>query len=81
MGAVISLIDPGIVVVGGGIGARPGVAETIGRLTATLVPTACRVVASALGDRAGVIGALAYAREQAKLRLIDGRDRRRGAVA
>jgi predicted NBD/HSP70 family sugar kinase len=81
VGAVISLIDPGIVVVGGGIGARPGVAETIGRLTATLVPTACRVVASALGDRAGVIGALAYAREQAKLRLIDGRDRRRGAVA
>jgi hypothetical protein len=39
------------------------------------------VVASALGDRAGVIGALAYAREQAKLRLIEGRDRSRGAVA
>jgi glucokinase len=81
VGAVISLIDPGIVVIGGGIGARPGVAETIGGLTATLVPTACRVVASALGDRAGVIGALAYAREQAKLRLIEGRDRSRGAVA
>jgi glucokinase len=81
VGAVISLIDPGIVVIGGGIGARPGVAETIGRLTANLVPTSCQVVASALGDRAGVIGALAYAREQAKLRLIEGRDRSRGAVA
>jgi glucokinase len=82
VGAVIALLDPGIVVMGGGIGARPGVAEAIGKLTATLVPSQCRVVASALGDRAGVVGALAYAREQAKLRLIDGRAARsRGAAA
>lgn len=69
---VIALLDPGIVVVGGGIGARPGLAEKIGALTARLVPTACDVVPSALGDRAGVIGAVAFACHQARLSLIEG---------
>lgn len=69
---VIALLDPGIVVVGGGIGARPGVAEAIGRHTAKLVPTACDVVASALGDRAGIVGAVAFAQRQSRLNLIDG---------
>lgn len=82
VGSVIALLDPGIVVLGGGIGARSGVAEAVGKLTATLVPSQCRVMASALGDRAGVVGALAYAREEAKLRLIEGRTARgRGAAA
>lgn len=80
---VIALLDPGIVVVGGGIGARPGLAEKIGALTARLVPTACEVVPSALGDRAGVIGALAFACHEARLSLIEraGIDDKKGAAA
>ena len=79
---VIALLDPGIVVVGGGIGARPGLAEAIGKLTAQLVPTACAVVASALGDRAGVVGALQFASRQARLSLIEGTtSTARGAAA
>lgn len=69
---VIALLDPGIVVVGGGIGARPGLADKIGALTARLVPTACAVVPSALGDRAGVVGAVSLASHEARLSLIEG---------
>lgn len=69
--AVIALLDPGLLVVGGGIGARPGLAERIGTLTARLVPTPCDVVPSALGNRAGVVGAVDFAGHLARQRLID----------
>ena len=80
---MIALLDPGIVVVGGGIGARRGLAEKIGALTAQLVPTACDVVPSALGDRAGVIGAVTFACHEARLSLIEGSgaDKEKGAAA
>ncbi|MEO6015572.1 MAG: ROK family protein [Devosia sp.] len=74
LGTVIALLDPGLVVVGGGVGARPGVAAAIEHLTAQLTSTPCRVVPSALGDRAGVVGAVAFARHQATLRLIEDRN-------
>lgn len=81
--SVIALLDPGIVVIGGGIGARPGLAAGVGRLTSALVPTACEVVASSLGDRAGVVGAVALARRLAKLNLLErhGAGNARGAAA
>jgi glucokinase len=68
--SVIALLDPGIVVIGGGIGARPGFAEEVARLTARLVPTACDVVPSRLGERAGVVGAVAQALNLSRRRLI-----------
>jgi len=80
--SVIALLDPGVVVVGGGIGARPGLAKRIGALTSRLVPTACDVVPSALGDRAGVIGAVSFACHEARLNLIeDASGDERGAAA
>lgn len=80
--AVIALLDPGLLVIGGGIGARPGLAERIGALTARLVPTPCDVVPSALGNRAGVVGAVDFAGHLARQRLVDGRDAdRTGAAA
>ncbi|WP_421759019.1 ROK family protein [Devosia sp.] len=68
--SVIALLDPGIVVIGGGIGARPGFAEAVARLTAQLFPTACDIVPSRLGERAGVVGALAQALNLSRRRLI-----------
>lgn len=83
LAAVVALFDPGTIVIGGGIGARPGVAETVGGLVGALLPTPCRVVASGLGDRAGVVGAVALATRLARLSLIEGRapGRHRGAAA
>lgn len=68
--SVVALLDPGIVVIGGGIGARPGFAEQVARLTSQLVPTACDIVPSRLGERAGVEGALAQALNLARRRLV-----------
>ena len=65
LGAVVALLDPGRIVIGGGIGARPGVAEALGAYLRRLVPSPCEVVTSRLGARAGVVGALAYARAAA----------------
>lgn len=61
LGVVVSLLDPGLIVLGGGIGARPGVAERVASRLSALVPTPCSVSASHLGTRAGLVGALALA--------------------
>lgn len=66
LGVVVSLLDPGLIVLGGGIGARPGVAERVAARLAALVPTPCAVVASRLGTRAGLVGALAMADQLAQ---------------
>ena len=71
LGAVVALLDPGLIVLGGGIGARPGVAEAVGNWLARLVPTRCTVVRSQLGERAGLLGALAQARSLAREALAD----------
>jgi glucokinase len=72
--SVVALLDPGIVVIGGGIGARPGFAEAVARLVNQLVPTPCDVVPSSLGERAGVEGALAQALNLSRRRLIGRHD-------
>lgn len=65
LGSVVALVDPGLIVLGGGIGARPGVAAKVESWLGRLVPTQCRVLPSAHGVRAGLFGALAKARELA----------------
>lgn len=65
LGVVVSLLDPGLIVLGGGIGARPGLAAQVASRLTTLVPTPCAVVASRLGTRAGLVGALAKANQLA----------------
>lgn len=72
VGAVVALLDPGLVVLGGGIGARPDLGAAVAKRLAKLVPNRVDVVPSTLGDRAGVIGALAFALQAARRRLIAG---------
>jgi predicted NBD/HSP70 family sugar kinase len=70
--AVQVLFDPALVVFGGGIGSRPDVVERVrAALTAHGTP-APRIEASALGEQAGLVGAVAAALELAA---------ERGAVA
>jgi glucokinase len=76
LGAVVALLDPGLVVLGGGIGARPEMSIAVAARLKLLVPNEVLVVPSALGDRAGVIGALSHALDGARARLMTG-----GAVA
>ena len=56
--AVAALLDPGLIVLGGGLGSRPDVLE---RVRAALGTPAPAVEASLLGEDAGLIGALAAA--------------------
>lgn len=70
VGAVVALLDPGTVVLGGGIGSRPGVAERVEQRLGLLVPTSCAVVTSRLGARAGLVGALAQASQLARRDLV-----------
>ncbi len=65
LATVVALIDPGLIVLGGGIGARPVVAAKVESWLWRLVPTQCRVLPSQHGARAGLFGALAKARKLA----------------
>jgi glucokinase len=57
--ALQAVLDPELVVLAGGIGARPLVAEAVGRVLPELGARPPHVVTTALGDHAGVIGAAA----------------------
>jgi len=72
IGAVVALLDPGLVVLGGGIGARPEMSVAVARQVKRLVPNEVTIVPSILGDRAGVIGALSQALACAQGRLASG---------
>lgn len=70
--AVVPVLDPELVVLGGGIG-RNGdlLLEPVERELRALSPFAPRIEASALGDEATVLGAIAAAREAALDLLFD----------
>ncbi|MEX2504392.1 MAG: ROK family protein [Egicoccus sp.] len=55
--AVVAVVDPALVVLGGGIGRRPEVVAGITTSLAGLTSRVPRLVAGALGDWAGVVGA------------------------
>lgn len=63
--SVVTVVDPGLVVLGGGIGSAPGFAEAVGRELAKIVPVVPDVVPSALGDEAIVDGGLVAALDAA----------------
>jgi predicted NBD/HSP70 family sugar kinase len=58
---VATLLDPELIVLGGSIGARLELVERVRALLAGRMPNPVLIEASALGNRAGIVGALAVA--------------------
>jgi predicted NBD/HSP70 family sugar kinase len=68
---VISVVDPSLIVLGGGIGQAPGFAEAVIAALAEIAPVLPEVKVSALGTDAVVDGCLAEAAAMAWSRLVD----------
>ncbi len=60
--ATAAVIDPELVVLGGGIGSNPLLLAPLREAVAAITPWPLRIETSALGSRAGVLGAVAHAR-------------------
>jgi predicted NBD/HSP70 family sugar kinase len=68
--AVASVLDPELVVLGGGIGARPELLEPVRAWLGRLMRQPPEVYTSALGHRASLCGAIAVALREAHQRLF-----------
>jgi predicted NBD/HSP70 family sugar kinase len=70
---VCAILDPELVVLGGGIGANPLLLRPIRGAAAALVPITARIETSSLGDRAALHGAVAVALHAARTQLLSQR--------
>jgi predicted NBD/HSP70 family sugar kinase len=68
--AVCTIVDPELIVLGGGIGASPLLLRPIRSAAAALVPVTGRIETSLLGDRAALQGAIAVALNAARSELL-----------
>jgi len=59
--AVVATVDPQVLVLGGSVGTRPDFAEKVARVLLQVMPRPLEIRSSALGRRAGVVGALSVA--------------------
>lgn len=71
VGSVIGVVDPELVVLGGGIGQAPGFAGRVAEHLMGMVPFVPEILVSALGDDAVVDGCLAAGSEMAWSRLLE----------
>lgn len=71
--AVVTVVDPPLVVIGGGIGRSPGFAEAVAGELDGMAPVVPEVRVSRLGDEAVVTGCLAAGTELAWRRLLEQR--------
>lgn len=69
--SIIAVIDPELIVLGGGIGRAPGFAVAVGTALEGLAPVVPEIRVSALGDDAVVEGCLAAGMERAWHRVLD----------
>jgi predicted NBD/HSP70 family sugar kinase len=67
---VCAILDPELVVLGGGIGASPLLLRPVRGSAAALVPITARIETSLLGDRAALQGAIAVALHSARTMLL-----------
>src|SRR5690349_6814369 len=80
---VCAILDPELVVLGGGIGASPLLLRPVRGAAAALVPITARIETSLLGDRAALQGAIAVALQAARAQLLSqgaGSDARKNVV-
>ncbi len=68
--AVVSVLDPAIVILGGRVGAYSGLADLVFKYAAQLVPWMPPVEASSLGDRATFFGAVAIGLQVARENIL-----------
>jgi predicted NBD/HSP70 family sugar kinase len=71
--SIVAVVDPELIVLGGGIGRAPGFADAVAARLAELAPVVPEVRASALGDDAVVDGCLAAGMEQLWERVLRSR--------
>jgi len=71
--AVVSVIDPQLVVLGGGIGSNPALRGPVGDYLSRLVPEPPEVQSSSLGERASLYGAIAFAVHQVRQEVLGDR--------
>ena len=74
---VCAILDPELVVLGGGIGASPLLLRPVRGAAAALVPITARIETSLLGDRAALQGAIAVALQAARTQLLIAEQRDR----
>jgi predicted NBD/HSP70 family sugar kinase len=67
---VCAIVDPDLVVLGGGIGASPLLLRPVRGSAAALVPITARIETSLLGERAALQGAIAVALHTARTMLL-----------
>ncbi len=67
---VAAVLDPQLVVLGGGVGSNPGLLERVRRYVAELFPRPPDIRASALGDAAAFHGAIAVGLRAARQQLL-----------
>lgn len=68
--AVSAIVDPSLVVLGGGVGANANLLEPVRRHLAQMLPDPPQIVTSTLGDRASLFGAIAVALDALRTRLL-----------
>ncbi len=69
--SVVLVVDPDLVVLGGGIGSAPGFAEKVGAALRKLVPTVPDLRVSATGGDATVAGGLRLGIDMAWRQVLD----------
>jgi predicted NBD/HSP70 family sugar kinase len=74
LASVVAIVDPELIVLGGGIGRAPGFAAEVAARLARLAPVVPEIRASALGDDAVVDGCLASGTEQLWQRVLRSRE-------
>ncbi|HLX78138.1 MAG TPA: ROK family protein, partial [Acidimicrobiales bacterium] len=69
--AVMAVVDPELVILGGGIGQAPGFAEAVIEELRSLAPFVPELRASALGDDAVVFGCVSSGMDRAWRRVLE----------